>query len=142
MDTNIDKPILNSISVDASCLGNPGPIEYKGVHTNSKRVLFNVGPIPGGTNNIAEFLAIVHALALLNKHNRNDAVYSDSQTAIVWVKNKKINTQLKPSKNNSKIFELIKRAEYWLRQNTYSNPVLKWNTKSWGEISADFGRKK
>jgi len=135
------KPILNSISVDAACSANPGPFEYRGVHTNSKRILFSVGPIPGGSNNIGEFLAIVHALSLLKKHNRNDVVYSDSKTAISWVKNKKVNTTIIETSENKKVFDMIRRAEKWLQDNTYSNPVLKWRTSIWGEISADYGRK-
>ncbi len=134
-------PILKSICVDAACSSNPGPVEYRGVDTTSKKVLFHVGPFEGGTNNIGEFLAIVHALSFLKKHNRNDIVYSDSQTAIFWVKAKSVNTTLKENDSNKKIFEILKRAEIWLQNNTYENLVLKWETKVWGEIKADFGRK-
>ncbi len=135
------KPILNSICVDAACSANPGHFEYRGVHTNSGRILFQVGPIPGGSNNIGEFLAIVHVLALLKKHNRNDVIYSDSKTAIYWVKNKKANTTIVETKENKKVFDLIRRAENWLQKNTYKNPLLKWRTSIWGEIKADYGRK-
>lgn len=135
------KPILNSICVDAACSANPGPFEYRGVHTNSGRVIFQVGPIPGGSNNIGEFLAIVHILALLKKHNRNDVIYSDSKTAISWVKNKKANTTIVETPENKQVFDLIRRAEKWLKDNNYKNPILKWRTSIWGEIKADYGRK-
>ncbi len=135
------KPILDSISVDAACSANPGPFEYRGVHTETQRVLFSVGPIPGGTNNIGEFLAIVHALALLKKENRNDIIYSDSKTAIHWVEQKKANTTLKKSPQSKRVFDLLKRAEDWLNSNTYTNPILKWRTSIWGEIKADYNRK-
>lgn len=134
-------PILESICVDAACSANPGPFEYRGVHTNSKRILFQVGPIPGGTNNIGEFLAIVHILALLKKHNRNDIIYSDSKTAMFWVQQKKTNTTLKETNANKKVFDMIRRAELWLKNNSYSNPILKWRTSIWGEIKADYSRK-
>ena len=39
------------------------------------------------------------------------------------------------------LFELIDRAENWLKTNHYSNKILKWDTPLWGEIPADFGRK-
>ena len=135
------KPIPDSICVDAACSSNPGPFESSGVHTTSKRVLFSVGPIPGGTNNIGEFLAIVHALSLLKQHNRNDIIYSDSKTAMVWVKNKKANTTLVKTPDNKKVFDMIQRAEKWLQENTYSNKILKWQTRIWNEIFADYGRK-
>ncbi len=135
------KPILNSICVDAACSGNPGAFEYRGVHTHSKRILFQVGPIPGGTNNIGEFLAIVHILALLKKHNRHDVIYSDSMTAIYWVKNKKANTTIEKNHHNKKVFDMIEKAEKWLQKNKYQNKILKWETRIWGQIIADYGRK-
>lgn len=133
--------ILDSICVDASCLGNPGIVEYRGVDTKTGEVLFHKSPMDNGTNNIGEFLAIVHALAYLNKQNKVIPIYSDSQTAIKWVKNKKINTKLQQNSTNQEIFDLIKRALFWLENNSYSNPILKWDTVAWGEIPADFGRK-
>ncbi|MGB0789138.1 MAG: ribonuclease H, partial [Marinirhabdus sp.] len=42
---------------------------------------------------------------------------------------------------NKPLFELIARAEKWLRTNTYTTKVVKWETRAWGEIPADFGRK-
>jgi len=55
--------IGDSIAVDAPCDGSPGRLEYRGVRTASGAELFHVGPIETGTNNLGEFLAIVHALA-------------------------------------------------------------------------------
>ncbi len=135
------KPITPSISVDAACSGNPGDMEYQGVDTQSKKLLFHQGPFPEGTVNIGEFLAIVHGLGYLKQRNINIPVYSDSVTAIKWVKDKKANTKLVKTKQNQILFELIERAEIWLKTNPYENPVLKWHTSHWGEIAADFGRK-
>ncbi len=134
--------ILNSWSVDAACSGNPGELEYRGVVTQSGEEIFRVGPYQQGTNNIGEFLAIVHALALLKKQNDDKTpLYSDSRTAILWVKKKKANTQLKKTSRNRKIFNLIDRATDWLEKYPYKNQIYKWDTKNWGEIPADFGRK-
>jgi len=132
----------NSISVDAACSGNPGLLEYQGVETRSKSELFHVGPLKEGTNNVGEFLALVHALAMLKKlGDKKTPVYSDSKIAIGWVKKKKANTKLIPTHNNKRLFDLITRAEGWLSSNTYETRILKWETKRWGEIPADFGRK-
>ncbi len=135
------KAIMVSISVDAACSGNPGVMEYQGVETVSKKRIFHGGPYPEGTNNIGEFLAIVHGLGYLKKYRLAIPVYTDSKTAIAWVKKKKANTKIKPTAKNAELLDLIKRAEGWLQNNTWDNPILKWETKDWGEIPADFGRK-
>ncbi|HNW88857.1 MAG TPA: ribonuclease H family protein [Bacteroidales bacterium] len=135
------KPEPNSISVDAAWNTKTKMMEYRGVHTSTGEQIFIQGPFPDATNNIGEFLAIVHALALLKQKNNTIPVYSDSMTAIKWVKDKIANTKLIPTHNNAELFELISRAENWLRANTFPNRVLKWPTKLWGEIPADFGRK-
>ncbi|MER2058091.1 MAG: ribonuclease H family protein [Niallia sp.] len=130
----------NSISVDAACSGNPGLMEYRGVHTKTGEVIFHYGPV-FGTNNIGEFLGIVHALNLLQKEGKNTTIYSDSMTALAWVRNKKANTTLVRDKRTEELWQLIERAEKWLKENTYSNKILKWDTNKYGEIKADFGRK-
>ncbi len=137
----IGTPDPDSISVDAACKGNPGILEYRGVDTKSGAELFHQGPFPEGTVNLGEFLAIVHALALLKRIDSEWPVYSDSRTAIAWVRAKKIKTNLVPSAENEQLFLLIKRALKWLKTNSYNNHVLKWETVYWGEIPADFGRK-
>ncbi len=140
--TKKTKFIPESISVDAACSGNPGLMEYRGVRTSDKTEIFHFGPVKNGTNNIGEFLAIVHALALLTKKNdQNTPIYTDSKTALSWVKKKKANTKLKQDKSNAQLFEMIFRAENWLKTNKWQNPILKWETEYWGEIAADFGRK-
>lgn len=132
----------NSIAVDAACSGNPGDMEYRGVITSNGEQLFLKGPYKNGTNNIGEFLAIVHGLAYLQKLEKPDVIiYTDSETAISWVKKKKANTKLALTHNNQVLFDTIDRAETWLKKNKYSNKILKWDTKNWGEIPADFGRK-
>jgi ribonuclease HI len=134
--------IKQSLSVDAACSGNPGRMEYRGVDTGTGKTVFHVGPFEKATNNIGEFLAIVHALALLKKQNLDLPIYSDSENGMTWVQMKKCKTHLQPTEENQPIFDLIHRAEIWLKSHAYSNPVLKWNTKKWGEIPADFGRKR
>ncbi len=134
--------ITDSISVDAACAGNPGIMEYQGVETMSKKQIFHRGPYRDGTNNIGEFLGLVHALASLHKiGNDHTAIYTDSKTAMAWVKNKKAKTTLELTKNNAELFDLIDRAETWLKTHTYKTKIIKWETDSWGEIPADFGRK-
>ncbi len=133
--------VKESICVDAACSGNPGIMEYRGVDLKTGLELFHKGPFQDATNNIGEFLAIVHGLALVKNYEFPMPIYSDSRTAISWVKQKKCKTKLQPNEKNAEVFNLILRAEKWLRENEYKNPVLKWETEIWGEIPADFGRK-
>ena len=137
----IGHPNLNSISVDAASSGNPGIMEYRGVDTKTKKQLFIQGPFPEGTNNIGEFLAIVHGLALLKKNESDRIIYTDSKTAMSWVRKKTCNTKLERSAKNETLFDLVERAVSWLKTNTYKTTIVKWETKAWGEIPADFGRK-
>ncbi len=137
----IGKPIEESISVDGAWDTSSGLVEYQGVETKSGKLLFRQGPFEDGTNNIVEFLAIVHALAYCKKNNLNVPIYSDSRNAIGWVRDKEARTNHEPSDRNKKLFELIERAIKWLNENEYPNQVLKWETKAWGENPADFGRK-
>lgn len=139
---NATPPIWNSLAVDAACSGNPGKMEYQGVMTNTGKRLFHVGPLEQGTNNIGEFLALVHGLAFLQQAKLPELpIYTDSKIAMGWIKAKKCRTKVQRTAKNKVIFDLIARAEKWLKTNTYTNPIIKWETKVWGEIPADFGRK-
>lgn len=137
----IGSPNYNSISVDAASSGNPGIVEYQGVDTKTKKLLFHNGPFDYGTNNIGEFLALVHGLGILKKHNSQRILYTDSKIAMAWVKRKKCNTKLARTPKNEILFDLVDRAEKWLQENDYQTKVVKWETEAWGEIPADFGRK-
>lgn len=129
-----------ALAVDAACSGNPGQMEYRGVFLGNGEEIFHFGPM-FGTNNIGEFLAIVHALALLQQKQNNMPIYSDSHNALLWIKQKKCKTKLEKTAKTEELFSLIERAEKWLRTHTYKNRLIKWETSQWGEIPADFGRK-
>ena len=135
-------PIKNSLTVDAACSGNPGKMEYRGVLHHNKQEVFKMGPFKNGTNNIGEFLALVHGISLLKKKGLHSLpIYSDSKIAMSWIKKKTCRTNITFDASNSDLLTLIHRAEKWLKENSFSNPILKWETKAWGEIPADFGRK-
>lgn len=130
-----------ALAVDAACSGNPGPMEYRGIYLATGQEIFRYGPIRG-TNNIGEFLAIVHALALLHRRGRTMTIYTDSRNALLWIKARKCRTKLARTPRTEQVFQLIERAEHWLATHDFSHiPLLKWETKQWGEVPADFGRK-
>lgn len=133
---------LNAVAVDGACAGNPGPMEYRCVRVADGVEIFRMGPFDDGTNNIGEYLAIIHAAALLASRGLGDIpIYSDSRTALSWIKRGHSNTKLEPTGRNGRVMELLERADAWLAHNRISNPLLKWDTERWGEIPADFGRK-
>ena len=142
-----EQPVSPAIAVDAACSGNPGKMEYQGVLVDfatqpaTSVKLFKSPLFENGTNNIGEFLAIVHALALQKQKHLSYPIYSDSVNAQLWIRQKKCKTKLQPNAKNEYLFQLIARAENWLKNNTIEVPVLKWKTEIWGEIPADFGRK-
>jgi ribonuclease HI len=136
------KPIIPSICVDAACSGAPGKLEYRGVYTETEDEIFRFGPFPDGTNNVGEFLAIVHALTWLSKHGKQLPIYSDSENGISWVYTGQCRTKLKHTAKNAPLFVMIRSAENWLAENELDDEaVLKWDTELWGENPADFGRK-
>ena len=132
---------LNGWAVDASCQGNPGTMEYRGVELMTGRELFRVGPFQKSTNNIGEFLAIVHAMALMQSKGENHTIYSDSVTGMSWVRNRKVKTTLERVAANEKSFQMMERALSWLNLHSFRPKILKWQTERWGEVPADFGRK-
>jgi len=136
-----DDYIIDSISVDAACSGNPGIMEYRGVDTKTGRVLFTSATYAVGTNNIGEFLAIVDGLKYLTERGSDMPIYSDSVSGIAWVRNKRVKTSLPRNKDTENLFKAIDSAIDWLYDHTYNNPILKWDTVQWGESKADFGRK-
>ena len=132
--------IWDSIAVDAACSGNPGVMEYQGVFTITGDQIFHQ-KFPLGTNNIGEFLAIVHALAMFHQQGKDTPIYTDSRIAQGWVRQKKCKTKLKRDARTERLYQVIARAEKWLQTHSYPNKILKWHTEQWGEIPADFGRK-
>ena len=128
-------------AVDASCLGNPGKMEYRGVSLKTGEVIFQVGPFEDATNNIGEYLALVHAMALMAKKGEYHNIYTDSITALSWYRKHKINSKLQQTPRNAKVFELLARASVWVNTHKFPAKIMKWQTERWGEIPADFGRK-
>ena len=128
-------------AVDAACSGNPGPMEYRAIDLATGQVVFHFGPVHG-TNNIGEFLAIVHALALMQQRGlATKTIYSDSVNAMLWVNRRQCKTKLERTPQTERLHAIIARAEAWLRTHQWQNPIVKWQTDRWGEVPADFGRK-
>ena len=135
-----DPPVLDALAVDAACSGNPGVMEYQGVYIGTGTRVFSY-KADLGTNNIGEFLAIVHGLSYMKKHRLNQIIYSDSATAMSWVRQRVCKSKLPCNTRTEPLWDYVHRAEQWLRSNDYTTEIRKWDTDRWGEIPADFGRK-
>ena len=135
------RPIGQSIAVDAACSGNPGKMEFQGVFVETNTHLFKSPVYEHGSNNIGEFLAIVYCLAWQKKNKLSYPIYSDSVNAQKWVREGVCKTKIAENDKNKPLFEVIRWAEKWLRENSFRVPIYKWRTEIWGEIPADFGRK-
>lgn len=143
---------VTGIAVDASTRGNPGPSEYRGIDLSTKQVLFHV-KIGVATNNITEFIALSHAVLYAVKHDLITDIYTDSVTAISWLRKKTANSNLQSGRNTQTAIEYLGRVERSLKDLDISKSgadellinariyVLKWYSSEWGEIPADFGIK-
>ena len=127
----------HGVIVDGACNQSTGEFQYQVYDLNTQSIKHTSKPYLNGTNNIAEFFAIICALKGLAKAKPDLPIYSDSTTAIKWVKDRCCNTKVNDRELLRKISEQIR----WLNSNNGLNPILKWDTKNWGENPADFGRK-
>lgn len=142
--TSIPGIRLDAIAVDGACAGNPGVMEYRAVRVADGVEVFRRGAAGNliGTNNIGEYLAIVHlAATLAAKGDSSTPIYSDSRTALSWIRRGASKTSLERTPRTAATLDLLARADRWIKENRIKNPVLKWDTDNWGEIPADFGRK-
>lgn len=140
---NKGKPIEGVLTVDGASNGKN--CEFQAVWYPSGEKAFISKVFEGGTNNIAEFLGLVLAVKHLKDKGLPLIVYTDSITAMSWFRDKKANTTARATgKITDELENLLTKSEMFLKQNhelMKQVKVLKWETKEWGEIPADFGRK-
>jgi ribonuclease HI len=137
-----DEVRKDSIVVDVACKGPKGPMEYRGIDLKTRKIIFEKGPFRAGTSNIGEFLAIVDAIRYIERTgSAHSTIYSDSKVAIGWVKNRACNTNLERTDSSADVLAMAAEAVSWLKANSYSCRIVKWETELWGEVPADYGRK-
>jgi len=136
---------LDAIAVDGACAGNPGKMEYRAVRVADGSEVFHIGVSRTllGTNNIAEYLAMIHLAAILHKNgDHTTPIYTDSKNTLAWLRKGHSKTTLQLNSSTAATLDLLERADAWLAlYGPIKNPILKWPTEEWGEIPADFGRK-
>jgi ribonuclease HI len=135
---------LPCIVVDGSYLGNLDRMEYQAIGLPQNAIIFSDGPYRGGGASIAEFLGLVKGLQYLENRQMDMLIYSDSKTALSWVRRCKVNSViLKRDDCPDQVKEMVQDALGWLRSNTdfTKGRFRKWHTTFWGENPADYGRK-
>lgn len=132
-------------ATDGACNVKKRIGQYQIYDLEKNKMIFTSKEFENTTNNQMEFLALMHALILCEdlkvlediKYD-NYPIYTDSITAISWLKNNKLNSNID---YDSIVGKEIKKMLNWLKNNQYNNKIIKWETKNLGEIPADFGRK-
>lgn len=139
---SVGDPIPGSLCVDAAWNSVTKIMEYRGVWIDDGAVVFEEGPFDAATNNIGEFLAVVRALRYLNESGSDAAIYTDSKTAMSWVRNRRVRSEsMVLGKTSEQIEAMVTAALNWLVDHEIHSRVLKWKTRAWGEVPADYGRK-
>jgi retron-type reverse transcriptase/ribonuclease HI len=135
-------PPAVGLCVDAAWNPKKRAMEYRGVWLHDRTVAFEVGPLKSGSNNLGEFLAIVHAFRFLKIKGIDCPVYSDSQTAMTWFRKRRLRSPVASRGDlTPEMYVRLTRALLWVSRNKPSKPVVTWDTVQWDEIPADYGRK-
>lgn len=113
-------------------------MEYKAFNEETQKWIFQKKYTGYCTQNISDFISIVHALHYCNENSLDSPIYNNNKIAINWANNKKTNTQLFKNNENKEIFQLYENALVWLKQNECSNQILFWNKKEMGNIEKPF----
>jgi ribonuclease HI len=133
-----------ALTVDGACDGTLG--EFRGVLIPSCVETFRSVPFKHATNNVMEYLAIIRGLMWMDGRGLRIPLYSDSKIAIAWVSgaDNLCHTCKSFAEGSETAREIIKYGG-WLRSRTHKVGLLaclrKWDTITFGEIPADFGRK-
>lgn len=143
----IHKFDIHALCVDASCTGNPGQMEYRAVDLHTRKEKFHSPIYPMGTNNLGEFLAIYDAIRYVEKlekkstaknsspDTRNsplkkyECIFSDSETAIAWIKSKKIKTTLLYNDQTKELLTKVQEAVTRLKTHNFDIPIRKRETE-------------
>lgn len=140
MNEELNKKPTSGIAVDGYCDQSTNRGGYKGIDISTGEILFQRN-YSYTTNNICEFLAVCHALGYNKKNNSEyGIIFTDSQVAISWLRNQKINSGINMEKGKD-VLEDVGKCIRWISEQKRLTPVVKWETKVWGEIPADFGNK-
>lgn len=136
------KPTHECLTVDGAFSGSTKVMEYRCVMNVSGEVIFRSKPFVGGSNNLAEFLALIGAMRYRDSIGEPLLdIYSDSKTALAWVRDKQLNTTIDIDSLDPVVQGRITAAMRYLKANPPPKNLKKWDTAAWGEIPADYGRK-
>lgn len=133
------------LTVDAAYSHKTKILEWRGVlvEEGTTREVFRSPEYQGGSANVGEFLAIIDGIQYLTKRGLTMSIYSDSRNAQTWIRAKRHSSTVSLSEP---LQALLNAANDFLAKGGYQSvaskiTLLDWDTKSRGEIPADFNRK-
>lgn len=129
---------MDKIIVHSTANTKTKRMAYKGFNESTNKWIFKVKYKGYCTQNVADFMAIVHALHYCKINNIDLPIYNDNLVAIKWVKDKKVNSLLIKTKENHELFQSFENALVILKQNDFLNPILFWKKKELGNIKNPF----
>jgi len=122
------------LTSDAGTHGNPGPCEYQVTDIGGR--LLEHRKLGVHTNNYAELAGILAMVRLAIKTGET-LLWTDSTIAMGWIRT----CRLGPSvAEPERILEFTREISRLLAQNPQLQ-LRKWETRRWGQIPSDFGRK-
>ena len=122
------------ITSDAGTHGNPGPCEYQVTDLNGKVLLHK--KLGVHTNNYAELAGIGNMIQYAVKHGET-VLWTDSAVAMIWIKSAKLGPAVREKESIMKMIQKIRK----LLADHPELELRKWETRRWGQIPSDFGRK-
>lgn len=124
------------IATDCAHSTKHGLTQFRGIDLKTGEQIF-FEDIGNKTVNIGEFLGVVTAIKYILENDYSPRIiYTDSITAIAWVRDKKTASKKK--------YPALKKAEIFLKamsEEIDKIEILHWDNNKLGEIPADFGHK-
>lgn len=122
------------ITSDCGTHGNPGPCEYQVTDIKGNRLYYiHLGV---HTNNYAELSGIEGMIKIAVERGETE-LWTDSKIAMGWIRTGRVGEGVR---ERDEILKIVGRIQELFKQHPQLN-LRKWNTKSWGQIPSDFGRK-
>lgn len=136
---------MQGVFVNCKCEDNPGIAKFQLYDLNLKKVL-TVSDNFYCSNDLTEFLGLVNSIYYCF-HNNHEHLFSNSETAISWIRKKKYRSNLIRTKETEITWDKINKALKWLKTLEYTDKsgsfrdpstkkivyVHKWLESEWGK---------
>lgn len=129
------QPAPSGFCSDGSALGNPGPSAYRVTDLQGRELLRR--DLGEHSNNYAELAGIGAMVKLAMAEEGPQTCWTDSAVALGWLRTGRIGKQVL---ERTEILKMVSRIQSMLGAAPHIQ-LKKWDTRTLGEIPADFGNK-